>query len=137
MPQNLTLPLMLVALFGAMWWMSRRNRKQQESQAAFRDNLQPGQEVMTIGGLYGTVVSVDGDVITLEISPGVTSRWTKPAIKQLVESPVGDATDDDVDAEDWDEDEWDDEWEDTDEVSDDESDEDAGAEDGDADNRRG
>jgi preprotein translocase subunit YajC len=140
MPSDLTLPIMIVALVGAMWWMSRRNRKQQEAAAAFRNDLQPGQEVMTSSGMYGTVVSVDADVITLEVSPGVTSRWIKPAIAKLVETPLDDA-DDAVDGDaddDWDEDEWDeDEWEDTDEASDDESDEDAIADDGDADNRRG
>ena len=40
--------------------------------------------------MYGTVVAVDGDVVTLETAPGVTSRWLKPAIAKLVEPPVVD-----------------------------------------------
>ncbi len=60
----------LAVLFGAMWWMSSRNRKQQGAAAAFRDNLLPGQEVMTGSGMYGTVVDVEGEVVILETAPG-------------------------------------------------------------------
>ena len=89
MPDSSLLLVMLAVLFGGMWWMSNRTRKQQQAAAAFRDNLQPGQEVMTGSGMYGTVVGVVDDVVTLETSPGVETRWFKPAIAKLVEPPVG------------------------------------------------
>jgi preprotein translocase subunit YajC len=88
----------LALAFGAMWLMTSRTRKQQKKAAAFRSNLAPGQEVMTGSGLFGTIVEVSEETVTIETSPGVTSRWLRPAIAKLVEPPV--AEDEDADAED-------------------------------------
>ena len=86
----------LAVAFGAMWLMTSRTRKQQKAAADFRANLAPGQEVMTGSGLFATVVDIEDDVVTLETSPGVTSRWLRPAIAKLVDPPV---TDEDADEE--------------------------------------
>lgn len=86
----------LAVAFGAMWLMTSRTRKQQKAAADFRANLAPGQEVMTGSGLFATVVDIEDDIVTLETSPGVTSRWLRPAIAKLVEPPV---TDEDADEE--------------------------------------
>ncbi len=85
--------IILVIGVAAMWFMSTRARKQQREAMSFRDNLQPGQEVMTGSGLFGTVVSVEGDVVTLESTPGNESRWLKAAIAKLVDPPVEDDED--------------------------------------------
>ena len=96
-----------------LWFMSSRTRKQQQRATAFRDNLAEGQEVMTGSGLFGTVVDVEGDVVTLEMSPGVTSRWLKAAIAKLVDPPVEDDGEEYDDDDEYDDDEYDDEdWED-------------------------
>lgn len=100
----------------AMWFMSNRSRKQQQEALRFRDNLQAGQEVMTIGRMYGTVVEVDGDRVTLELNDGVTGQWDKSAIAKLVDPPLDDA--DDQDGE-YDEDEYDEDAEYDDEGADD------------------
>jgi len=83
---------LIILLFGVgmLWFMSRRTRKQQQEAARFRDNLEAGQEVMTGSGLFGTVVEVEGDRVTLEIAPGSTSQWIKAAISKLVEPPLED-----------------------------------------------
>jgi preprotein translocase subunit YajC len=93
---EMLLPLALVV--GVMWLMSSRNRKQQRQAADFRANLEVGQDVMTGSGLYGTIVDVDGDTITLESTPGNRTRWIRAAIAKLVEpvEPADDALDDDV-----------------------------------------
>ena len=112
--------IILALAFGAMWLMTSRTRKQQKKAAEFRANLEPGQEVMTGSGLFGTIVAVDDEAVTLETSPGVTSRWLRPAIAKLVEPPV----DDDLDEDEIDDDEDDDEEYQDDELEDgDESDE--------------
>jgi preprotein translocase subunit YajC len=76
--------LMIVLLFGLMYFMmirpqQRRRRQAQELQAA----LSPGDEVVTVGGLYGTVTAVDDETVTLEVSPGVHARYARPAIAQV------------------------------------------------------
>ncbi|MBB4761200.1 preprotein translocase subunit YajC [Actinoplanes digitatis] len=79
--------LLIVLLFGVMYFMmirpqQKRRREAQQMQSA----LGPGDDIVTIGGLHATVVSVDDDVITVEISPGVNVRFARPAIARVVSS---------------------------------------------------
>jgi preprotein translocase subunit YajC len=43
---------------------------------------------MTTAGLYGTLVTVDDESVLLETSPGVTSRWARPAIARVLDEVV-------------------------------------------------
>jgi len=73
---NLSFLIILIIAFGALWLMSSRTRKQQRAASEFRNNLVAGDEVMTGSGLFGTVVDVEDDVVTLETSPGGSrTRW--------------------------------------------------------------
>jgi preprotein translocase subunit YajC len=90
-----TFLIILVIGIGAMFLLSSRQRKAQKEQLSFRDNLQPGQRVMTGSGMYGTVVEVDGDEVTLESTPGTQSVWIKAAIARLVDPPVEEVVEDD------------------------------------------
>src|SRR4029450_7924976 len=81
--------LLIVLLFGVMYFMmirpqQKRRREAQAMQAA----LGPGDQIVTIGGLHGTVVAVDDDVVTLEISPGITARYAPPAIARVTTQPT-------------------------------------------------
>jgi preprotein translocase subunit YajC len=40
--------------------------------------------VMTTSGLFGTVSSVEDDVVQLEVAPGTTVRWMKAAIGRVI-----------------------------------------------------
>ena len=90
--------LILAIALGALWLMSSRTRKQQRVAQEFRNNLVPGDEVMTASGLLGTVVAVEDDVITLESSPGAHTRWIRAAIAKKIEPPVEEIDDVDDDA---------------------------------------
>ena len=91
--------IIIIALaFGAMWLMTNRTRKQQRAAGDFRANLEVGNEVMTGSGLYGTIVAIDDDTITLESTPGNESRWIRAAISKLIEPPVVDEGDEYEDA---------------------------------------
>ncbi|GAA2701945.1 preprotein translocase subunit YajC [Micromonospora olivasterospora] len=80
------MPLLMIALlFGVMYFMmirpqQKRRREAQQMQSA----LAPGDEVVTIGGLYGTVTGVDDDTVLLEVAPGVQTRYARPAIARVV-----------------------------------------------------
>lgn len=78
--------LLLAAV--AMVFMTRSSRKRQKEATSFRDNLAVGQEVMTGSGYFGTIVAVEADTITLETTPGNTSRWLRAAIAKLVDPPA-------------------------------------------------
>jgi preprotein translocase subunit YajC len=81
-PLTLALPILLLVFF---WFvMIRPQRKRQQEAQRMQSDLQPGQEVMTAAGLYGTIHSVEEDVVVLETSPGVTQRYTRRAIVQII-----------------------------------------------------
>ena len=51
--------VMLILIIAVMWFfMIRPQRKQQKELQKFRDGLQKGDKVVTIGGIYGTVVEI-------------------------------------------------------------------------------
>ncbi len=87
--------LIIVGVFILMMWMmSRSSKKQRQAAADLRSSLEVGTPVMTAGGFYGTIVDIDGDVITLESTPGVETMWKREAISAVTEPPF--AVEDDV-----------------------------------------
>lgn len=86
--------IFLVVIFGMLFLMMNRNRKQQRQQAELRNSLAPGDEVMTSSGMYGTVTSVDGNVVTIESTPGHATRWLIAAIGKKVDPATEYASDD-------------------------------------------
>jgi preprotein translocase subunit YajC len=77
--------LLIVLLFGVMYvMMIRPQQKRRREAQAMQSALGPGDDIVTIGGLHATVVAVDDDVVTVEISPGVTARYARPAIARVV-----------------------------------------------------
>lgn len=94
-PLTLLLPVGILVFFWLV--LIRPQRKRQREAQQMQAELQPGQEVMTAGGLFGTVQSVDDDTVVLETSPGITQRYIRRAIVQVVpskdaEEPESDST---------------------------------------------
>lgn len=85
--------LLMIAVLGLLFFMMiRRSRKAAKNQQQQRASMEPGMDVMTTFGLYGTVVDVDHDdnKATLELSPGHYATIHLQAIGQVVEEPAGD-----------------------------------------------
>jgi preprotein translocase subunit YajC len=81
---GLTTIFMLVLLVGMFWFMSRSNKKKEKEAAEMRDSLQVGDEVTTIGGIIGRVVSIKDETFTLETSRDRTKmRFLRSAIKSV------------------------------------------------------
>jgi preprotein translocase subunit YajC len=62
-------------------------RPQQRRQAELRkmvENLKKGDRVLTQGGMYGTVVGVNGDTAVLRVADDVKIEFAKSAIVSLV-----------------------------------------------------
>jgi preprotein translocase subunit YajC len=76
--------IFMAAIVVFMWFMSRRNKKQQQAQGDFRRTLDVGHRVMTVGGMIGTVTGVQGDVLTLMSPSGDESAYIRRAIKSEV-----------------------------------------------------
>ena len=64
---SLSMILMLVAMLGIMYFlMIRPQKKKQKEEQAMRDNIQIGDEITTIGGIMGRVVTVKDDSLIIE-----------------------------------------------------------------------
>jgi preprotein translocase subunit YajC len=82
----LSLLPILILLFVVMWLLViRPQRRRQTEQKRVLENLSAGQEVLTAGGLYGTVESiVDDDEVRVEIAPDVHVRVSRRAIAAVL-----------------------------------------------------
>lgn len=76
------LPFILIFVVGYML-LVRPARNRQRKAMENRAQLTPGVEVTTTAGLLATVVAVDDDTVTLEVAPGVHSRYVKGAIARV------------------------------------------------------
>jgi preprotein translocase subunit YajC len=80
--------IIIVALFAAMWlFLIRPQRRRQVEQAQMQNALAEGDEILTAGGLYGTVRAIDDEVVRLEISPGTIIRLDRRAVATIVQEP--------------------------------------------------
>lgn len=83
---NYSLIIMMVLLFAVMYFFMIRpqNKKQKEIQK-FRDALTVGQDVVTIGGIHGTIKNINAEegTVTLEVATGVKIVFAKEAINPV------------------------------------------------------
>ena len=78
--------LLIVAAGAAFYFLIIRPGKQrQKAQAALQRSLQPGTEVMTTSGIFGTVAVVTEDELSLEVSPGVFMRIIPAAVAKVIQ----------------------------------------------------
>ncbi len=75
--------IMMVGLFAAMYFFTiRPQKKQQKMEQEIRENTQIGDEITTIGGICGKVVSVKDDTVVIETgSDRVKIKFKKYAIQ--------------------------------------------------------
>jgi preprotein translocase subunit YajC len=84
-------PIIIVALFGLLYFVMIRPQRNRQRQAAQTQNqVVPGQRVRTTAGMYATVVSLEGDDVVLEVAPGVNVRYMRRAIMGVVPGDTGD-----------------------------------------------
>ena len=88
---SLLFPLGILIVF--YFILIRPQQQKDKKIREMRSNLKVGDEVVTIGGIYGKIIKVKDDAITIEVGPDKTklpmTRW---AISSLV-SPDKDSDD--------------------------------------------
>lgn len=82
--------LLLVVVF--YFFMIRPQRNRMRAHQDLISNLGLGDEVETIGGLYGTIRSMDEESFMLEISPGTTVRFSRGSVRRKVVEPGDEET---------------------------------------------
>jgi preprotein translocase subunit YajC len=87
--------LMLVAVMVIFYFVLVRPQKRRfREHQQLISTLSPGDEVVTIGGVYGYVQEVEDDLVWLEVADGVELRFSKQAIsRRIVEETALQAAD--------------------------------------------
>ena len=77
--------LMIFVLFVAMYFLMIRPQKKQEKQVSdMRNNLQVGDEITTIGGIIGKIVSIKDETVLIETGRDKTRiRILKNAVRNV------------------------------------------------------
>ena len=98
---GLTFLFPLILMGGVLYFvMIRPQKRQRQAQQALLNSLEVGDEVMTAGGIFGTILDIDedDDVITVEIAPGTKVRMVRGGIsRKLVQDEDYDDEDDEND----------------------------------------
>ncbi len=80
------LPLLILGgLFYALFVLPQRRRMRQMDQ--LRSSIQIGDEVRTVGGIYGIVTGIDDDTMMIDVGGGVTLRIANRAVADRVGGP--------------------------------------------------
>jgi preprotein translocase subunit YajC len=56
-----------------------------------QDALATGDEILTAGGIYGTVGGIEDEVVQVEIAPGTIVRLDRRAVATIVQEPEAEA----------------------------------------------
>ena len=62
------------------FFMIRPQQKKAKDQKKFIDEVKKGDDVVTIGGIYGRIAEMEGDTISLEVERGGRIKMSKSAI---------------------------------------------------------
>ncbi len=77
--------IFILVLLLLMWFLLiRPQRRRQLDQQRMIESLAVGKEIVTAGGLYGTVTRVEADEVRLEIADGLEVRIAKRAVAGIV-----------------------------------------------------
>ena len=82
--------VLIIGVFYFLW--IRPQQKQRKATAEMFAALKPGDEVLTAGGLIGSVRKLGDEVAEIEIADGVVCRFTKAGIikrREIVEIVAG------------------------------------------------
>ena len=91
----------LVLILGVFWFLIiRPQQKKQKQHLNMVDSLRKGDKVVTNGGIFGTIVKVGDDRITLEIASKVQIQIERQQVarmdKKIAESKEDKEEDDDA-----------------------------------------
>lgn len=85
-----TFLIVIVVLFALFYFvMIRPQRNRQRRVQEMQNQIGPGQRIRTTAGMYGTVTSIDGDNVTLEVAPGVHVQFMRRAVMDVVTDTDG------------------------------------------------
>ena len=77
--------ILIVAMFALLWlFLIRPQRARAQAHRDLVTKVSVGDEILTVGGLYGDVIEIDDDELLLEIAPGTQVRIARRAVAAVV-----------------------------------------------------
>jgi preprotein translocase subunit YajC len=77
--------IFLVLMVGVFYFLLiRPQQRRMKALQSLQSSLQLGDEIITTAGFLGTIRRFDGEVVTIELSPGVEARVNRRAISGKV-----------------------------------------------------
>jgi preprotein translocase subunit YajC len=73
------IPLLLIVVVFYFFFI-RPQMKRSKDQKKFRESLQKGQKIITIGGIHGRIVEIQDTTVTVEVENNIRLRVEKSAI---------------------------------------------------------
>jgi preprotein translocase subunit YajC len=82
--------IMMVVIFAIFYFiMIRPQQKKVKEHKAMLDAIKKGDEIVTAGGIYGTVENVNADTLTVKIAEGVKVKMTRGSVGDIVKPEEG------------------------------------------------
>ena len=76
----------MILMLGAFYaLLIRPQRRNMAAHQVLMASLAEGDEVITMGGIYGRIQKLDDQVVELEVAPGTSFRVARSAISRKVE----------------------------------------------------
>ena len=80
--------LIIIVAFLLIWLIFiRPQRRRQTQQQQMLGDLRVGDDVLTAGGIYGTILEIDDEQVTVEIAPRIKVRVARRAIAGVTREP--------------------------------------------------
>jgi preprotein translocase subunit YajC len=79
--------IIIIALLLIWLIVVRPQRRRQNQQQQMLGDLRVGDEVLTAGGIYGTILELEDDLVTVEIAPQTVVRVSRRAIAGVTREP--------------------------------------------------
>ena len=87
--------ILLAAMFVLLWvLLIRPQRQRQQKHQSLLSSVEPGDEILTVGGLYGIVQEIDDeDDLVVEVAEGIHVRIARRALAAVVKPEEADEED--------------------------------------------
>ncbi len=88
-PGSLGVLTLMVAVF--YFLLIRPQQRRAKAHVNLVSSLSPGDEVITIGGIFGRITKIDDHLIWLEVAAGTEIRFSRQAISRKIEPEAEEA----------------------------------------------
>jgi preprotein translocase subunit YajC len=82
--------IMMVVIFAIFYFiMIRPQQKKMKDHKKMLDAIKKGDDIVTAGGIFGTVEGVNNDTLTIKIAEGVKVKITRGSVGDVVKPEEG------------------------------------------------